>query len=66
MERGKMFLVFGEKVEIVVPGEATNGASAMLIQTSPPDGGPPLVLPDDMATLMELSEQFGIEYMPPA
>lgn len=26
----------------------------------------PLILPDDMAKLMEISEQFGIEYLPPA
>jgi quercetin dioxygenase-like cupin family protein len=137
MESRKSFLVFGEKVEVVVPGETTDGASSMMIQTSPPGGGPPphrhqkedeffcvlegtfemltegewspvtngemvfaprnhwhtfrnagdcdgrmqvivrpsglekyleaispLVLPDDMDRLMELSDQFGIEYLP--
>lgn len=139
MESVKTFPVFGEKIEIIIPGEATDGASAMLIQTSPPGGGPPphrhlkeeeffcvlegtfemltegewkpvpkgemvyaprnhwhtfrnagdrdgrmqvivspsglekyleaispLVLPGDMARLLEISEQFGIEYLPPA
>jgi quercetin dioxygenase-like cupin family protein len=41
MESGKTVVVLGEKIEVLVPGEATNGASALLIQTSPPGGGPP-------------------------
>ena len=41
MESRKTFLVFGEKVEVLVSGEVTNGDSAMMIQTSPPGGGPP-------------------------
>ena len=41
MKSGKMVVVLGEKIEVVVPGEATNGASTMLVQTSPPGGGPP-------------------------
>jgi quercetin dioxygenase-like cupin family protein len=41
MECIKSFSVFGEKVEVFVTGEMTNGASAMLVQTSPPGGGPP-------------------------
>lgn len=41
MECIKSFSVFGEKVEVFVTGEMTKGASAMLIQSSPPAGGPP-------------------------
>ncbi len=37
----KSFKVFGEPVEILVPGEATGGLSCTLIQTSPPGGAPP-------------------------
>jgi quercetin dioxygenase-like cupin family protein len=139
MESKKTFPVFGEKIEILIPGEATGGASTMMIQTSPPGGGPPphrhskedefftvlegrfellvegewkpvlkgetafaprnhwhtfrnagdqdgriqiiaspaglekylevispLVLPDDMARLLEISNQYGVEFMPPA
>jgi quercetin dioxygenase-like cupin family protein len=37
----KTFKVFGEPIEVLVPGEATGGLSATLTQTSPPGGGPP-------------------------
>jgi quercetin dioxygenase-like cupin family protein len=37
----KTFKVFGEPVEVLVPGELTAGASATLTQISPPGGGPP-------------------------
>jgi quercetin dioxygenase-like cupin family protein len=37
----KTFQVFGEPVEVLVPGEATGGISTMLTQASPPGGGPP-------------------------
>lgn len=37
----KTFKVFGEPVEVLIPGEATNGLSSTLTQTSPPGGGPP-------------------------
>jgi quercetin dioxygenase-like cupin family protein len=37
----KNFKVFGEPVEVLIPGEATGGLSTTLTQTSPPDGGPP-------------------------
>jgi quercetin dioxygenase-like cupin family protein len=37
----KTFKVFGEPVEILVPGEMTGGRSATLTQVSPPGGGPP-------------------------
>jgi quercetin dioxygenase-like cupin family protein len=37
----KTFRVFGEPVEVLVPGEMTAGRSATLTQVSPPGGGPP-------------------------
>ena len=37
----KTFKVFGEPVEVLIPGEATGGLSTTLTQTSPPGGGPP-------------------------
>lgn len=37
----KEFSVLGERVEILIPSSATNGAFSLLIQTSPPGGGPP-------------------------
>jgi quercetin dioxygenase-like cupin family protein len=37
----KSFKVFGEPVEVLIPGEATGGLSTTLTQTSPPGGGPP-------------------------
>ena len=37
----KTFKVFGEPVEVLIPGEMTGGISATLTQTSPPGGGPP-------------------------
>ncbi len=37
----KTFKVFGEPIEILIPGEATGGLSTTLTQTSPPGGGPP-------------------------
>jgi len=37
----KTFKVFGEPIEVLIPGEATGGLSATLTQTSPPGGGPP-------------------------
>ena len=41
MSTTETFLVFGEPIEILIPGEATNGLSTTLTQTSPPGGGPP-------------------------
>ncbi len=41
VECKKSFLVFGEKVDLLVTGKMTNGASAVMVQTSPPGGGPP-------------------------
>jgi quercetin dioxygenase-like cupin family protein len=37
----KTFKVFGEPVEVLVPGEMTGDLSTTLTQTSPPGGGPP-------------------------
>ncbi|HEY8998121.1 MAG TPA: cupin domain-containing protein [Edaphobacter sp.] len=37
----KTFRVFGEKVEILTTSESTKGSFCMLVQTSPPGGGPP-------------------------
>ncbi|HLY43881.1 MAG TPA: cupin domain-containing protein [Terracidiphilus sp.] len=37
----KSFTVFGEPIDVLVPGEFTAGRSATIIQTSPPGGGPP-------------------------
>jgi len=37
----KTFKVFGETVEILVTSESTNNSFCMLVQTSPPSGGPP-------------------------
>lgn len=37
----KAFKVFGEPVEVLIPGETTAGRSATLTQVSPPGGGPP-------------------------
>jgi quercetin dioxygenase-like cupin family protein len=41
MSELKTFKVFGEPIEVLIPGEATSGMSATLTQTSPPGGGPP-------------------------
>ncbi|MFZ0747593.1 MAG: cupin domain-containing protein [Terracidiphilus sp.] len=41
MSPTKTFTVFGEPIEILIPGEITNGRSTTIIQTSPPGGGPP-------------------------
>jgi quercetin dioxygenase-like cupin family protein len=37
----KTFKVFGEPVEVLIPGETTGGRSTTLTQVSPPGGGPP-------------------------
>src|ERR1700712_3576362 len=37
----KTFSVFGEKVEVLVNGAMTQGASAVIVQTNGPGGGPP-------------------------
>lgn len=37
----KTFKVFGEPVEVLIPGEMTGGSSITLTQVSPPGGGPP-------------------------
>ena len=37
----KSFKIFGEVVEVLVPGEMTGGLSTTLTQASPPGGGPP-------------------------
>ena len=37
----KTFPVFGETVEIFVTSEETKGSFCILVQTSPPGGGPP-------------------------
>jgi quercetin dioxygenase-like cupin family protein len=37
----KTFPVFGEPVEVLIPGESTGGLSTTLTQVSPPGGGPP-------------------------
>lgn len=42
MKTRKAMFVRGEKVEFVVTGEQTHGAMVVLIQWSPPGGGPPL------------------------
>jgi quercetin dioxygenase-like cupin family protein len=41
MSAVKTFKVFGEPVEVLVPGEATEGRSTTTMQVSPPGGGPP-------------------------
>jgi quercetin dioxygenase-like cupin family protein len=41
MRAVKTFKVFGEPVEVLVPGEVTNGRSTTTLQISPPGGGPP-------------------------
>jgi len=37
----KTFKVFGEPIEVLIPGEATGGLSTTITQTSLPGGGPP-------------------------
>jgi quercetin dioxygenase-like cupin family protein len=37
----KTLNVLGEQIDLIVTGEMTNGASAFLIQMTPPGGGPP-------------------------
>ena len=37
----KTFKVFGEPVEVLIPGEMTGDRSTTLTQVSPPGGGPP-------------------------
>jgi uncharacterized cupin superfamily protein len=37
----KTFNVLGEKIEIMATTEGTKGSFCMLVQTSPPGGGPP-------------------------
>jgi quercetin dioxygenase-like cupin family protein len=37
----KRFTVFGEPVDVLTDAATTNGLSATIIQTSPPEGGPP-------------------------
>ena len=37
----RSFAVFGEPVDVLVSGEMTGGLSAMMVQISPPGGGPP-------------------------
>lgn len=37
----KTFRVFGEPVDVLVPSEDTGGSFSMIVQTSPPGGGPP-------------------------
>src|SRR6516164_6377113 len=41
MQPIKSFKVFGERVEVLIPGEQTAGLSATMLQVSPPGGGPP-------------------------
>ncbi|HVG26147.1 MAG TPA: cupin domain-containing protein [Acidobacteriaceae bacterium] len=41
MKALKQFPVFGEAVEVMATTKATGGSFAMLVQTSPPGGGPP-------------------------
>ena len=41
MPPSKSFTVFGEPVEILIPGELTGGLSTTLIHTAFPGGGPP-------------------------
>ncbi len=41
MSAVKTFKVFGEPVEVLVPGELTGGRSTTTTQISPPGGGPP-------------------------
>jgi uncharacterized cupin superfamily protein len=52
----KTFHVFGEQVEILVTTASTNGSFCMLVQTSPPGGGPPPHLhqfEDEIFTVLE-------------
>ena len=41
MKAIKSFYVFGEQVDVLINGEMSRGASALIVQTSPPGGGPP-------------------------
>lgn len=41
MKPVKMFHVLGETVEVLVTSESTNYSFCMIVQTSPPGGGPP-------------------------
>src|SRR5260370_42617080 len=41
MKPVKTFNVFGEQVDVIVNGEMSNGASALIVQTTAPGGGPP-------------------------
>jgi quercetin dioxygenase-like cupin family protein len=41
MEPIRKFNVLGAQVEVLLSGEQTSGLSAMMIETSPPGGGPP-------------------------
>lgn len=41
MKPVKTFHVLGEFVEVLVQSEATHGSFSMIVQTSPPGGGPP-------------------------
>jgi quercetin dioxygenase-like cupin family protein len=37
----KSFIVFGERIDVLIESATTNGASATIIQHVPPGGGPP-------------------------
>ncbi|QNI36119.1 cupin domain-containing protein [Edaphobacter albus] len=41
MNPRKAFKVFGENIEVLVTSEETQGTFSMIVQTSPPGGGPP-------------------------
>ncbi len=41
MQAGKLFNVFGDPVEVIVPASATNGTFSIITQTCQPGGGPP-------------------------
>jgi quercetin dioxygenase-like cupin family protein len=41
-EEGRVLQAFGEEVTILLSGEQTGGRQTMWLETTPPEGGPPL------------------------
>jgi quercetin dioxygenase-like cupin family protein len=41
-EKGRVLEAFGEEITILLSGEQTGGRQTMWLETTPPEGGPPL------------------------